>query len=145
MLTESRIREVLAALPDLLAEAKEAGDEHLPVDRRSDATLMDAIAEPLAARLTGGERSVALIRDLQRIVEIHGFLSGAGTLESLRERFEDPAWSARVAELRPEQATLLAEGTRLLSDRVAQIPPEEEAAVRACHAEITATMARLAR
>lgn len=141
MLTESRIREVLAALPGLLAEAKEAGDDLLPVDPRKDAVLMDAIAEPLAARLSGGERSVALIRDLHRIVEIHGFLSGAGTLESLRQRFEDPAWSAALPELSPEQASMLAEGTRLLSDRLAQIPAEEEAAVRACHAEITATMA----
>jgi hypothetical protein len=149
MLTEARIREVLAALPDLLADAKAAGDEFLPVDRRPDTTrgeeLMDVIAGPLAARMPDGERSVALIRDLHRIVEIHGFLVGAGSIDGMRERLADPAWTAVVAQQSPDQAAMISERARLMSDRLAQIPPAEEAAVRACGAEITATMLRLSR
>jgi hypothetical protein len=149
MLTEARIREVLAALPDLLADARAAGDEFLRVDRRPDTVrgeeLMDVIAEPLAARMPAGERSVALIRDLQRIVEIHGFLSGAGSIDQLRQRLADPTWAAVVAQQSPDQAAMISDHVRLMSDRLAQIPPAEEAAVHACAVEITATMLRLSR
>jgi hypothetical protein len=147
MLTEPRIREVLAELPRLMADARAAGDTLLPAERRPDPTrgetLMDVIGGPLAARLEGGERSVALIRDLQRIVEIHGFLSGAGSLENLRERLASPPWAAVVAEQAPDQAAVIAERARELSERLSAIPPAEEAAVHACSAEITATMIRL--
>lgn len=136
MLTEDRIREVLAALPGLLADARAAGDEFLPVDR---------LPEALAARMPNGERAVELIRDLHRIVEIHGFLSGAGSLANMRERLADPAWAAVVAQQRPDQAGMIAERARELSERLRQIPAEEEAAVRACGAQIDATMARLSR
>ena len=147
MLTESRIREVLAELPDLLLAARAAGDDFLPVPHRPDPAhgeqLLDVIAGPLAERMPDGERSVGLIHDLHRIVELHGFLSGVGSIAAVRERLTDPAWEAAVAERVPAQAATLAARARRLSDHLAQVPPAEEAAVRACGQEITATMARL--
>jgi hypothetical protein len=63
----------------------------------------------------------------------------------MRERLADPAWAAVVSERAPEQVAMIAERTRELSERLSAIPPAEEAAVRACHAEITATVVRLSR
>ncbi|MCW5890424.1 MAG: hypothetical protein KIT14_07705 [bacterium] len=170
-LTEARIREVLARLPQALAHtdgraarrpplriAARRRPEELPArdDARRDPTdLLSVVAPELAADVDAMDASSdALVRDVRRVFELWAVVRGGG-IAVVRDRLA--AGPAALAALTTNGALVpdlaagigallpaMAARSRTLLARLDAFTPEEEAAVRGCADAIAAAVSRVA-
>lgn len=170
-LTEARIREVLARLPQAsapadgrtarrpalrLASSRRPDEVRVRADGpRDPADLLAVVAPELAADVEAmGEASDALVRDLRRVFELWAIVRGGG-IAAVRDRLASgPAALAALTAhggLVPDLAAgigallpAMAARSRALLARLDAFDPEEEAAVRACADAIAAAVSRIA-
>jgi hypothetical protein len=169
-LTEARIREVLARLPEALAQtdgrttrrpalrlasSRRADELRAPATPRDPTDLLAVVAPELAADVDAlGESSDAILRDLRRVFELWAIVRGGG-LAAVRERFAaGPAALAALTSggaLVPDLAAgigallpAMAARSRALLARLDAFTPDEEAAVRGCADAIAAALSMVA-
>lgn len=173
-LTEARIREVLARLPQALAQTdgragqrpplRIASSRRAPVRgegagtpavHREPTDLLAVVAPELAADVAAmGEPADGVLRDVRRVFELWAIVRGGG-IAAVRERFA--AGPAALAALTSGGALVpdLAEGigallpamaarSRALLARLDAFSAEEEAAVRSCADAIAAAVSAVA-
>ena len=152
-LTESRVREVLKAIPILLREAKhlrKSGRDHfLAVSRLPDIDRQETIVDVVSSQLDQafGEsvtEAGSLIRDYYRVMEIYSYIRRGG-IATERARLEimctETYWESMVTRMpRPEMVhdkiSMMRANAEMALKRLKLISAAEEAAVAACKAEI---------